>query len=153
MGSGARTRPTVILYRVEVAPHLFAAGFTAKGAFLALSVADLEASVTWYRDKLGLEVIDRPATGDVKVAILEGGGLIVELLQLKDAKVRAGSDAELQHGIFKSGVIVADFDALVARLRQKKADIAYGPFPARGKHRANLIVRDNAGNLIQFFGR
>jgi catechol-2,3-dioxygenase len=144
-----RTFTSILL--LAAAPHLFGAGFTAKGAFLALSVADLESSATWYRDKLGLEVVDRPATGDVKVAILEGGGLIVELIQHKDAKVRGGTDAYLHHGIFKSGVIVDDFDGLVAMLREKKADIAYGPFPARGKQRANLIVRDNAGNLIQFF--
>lgn len=144
-----RTLTGILL--LAVAPHLFAAGFTAKGAFLALSVADLESSVTWYRDKLGLEVVDRPATGDVKVAILEGGGLIVELIQHKDAKARGGTDSHLQHGLFKSGVIVDDFDGLVAMLREKKVDIAYGPFPSRGKQRANLIVRDNAGNLIQFF--
>lgn len=144
-----RTLTGVLL--LAAAPHLFAAGLTAKGAFLALSVSDLESSVTWYRDKLGLEVVDRPATGDVKVAILEGGELIVELIQHKDAKARGGADAYLRHGIFKSGVIVDDFDGLVAMLREKKAEIAYGPFPARGKQRANLIVRDNAGNLIQFF--
>ena len=144
-----RTLTGVLL--LAVAPHLFAAGFIAKGAFLALSVSDLESSVTWYRDKLGLEVVDRPSTGDVKVAILEGGGLIVELIQHHEAKARGGADAYLQHGIFKSGVVVDDFDGLVAMLREKKADIAYGPFPARGKQRANLIVRDNAGNMIQFF--
>lgn len=144
-----RTLTGVLL--LAVAPHLFAAGFTAKGAFLALSVSDLESSVTWYRDKLGLEVVDRPSTGDVKVAILEGGELIVELIQHHEAKTRGGADAYLQHGIFKSGVVVDDFDGLVSMLREKKADIAYGPFPARGKQRANLIVRDNAGNMIQFF--
>ena len=139
---------------LALAPHVFAApGFTANGAFLALSVPDLEASVAWYRDKLGLEVVERPATGDVKVAILEGGGLIVELIQHGDAKARANADAFLQHGIFKSGVIVDDFDALVALLREKKVDIAYGPYPAKGKQRGNLIVRDNAGNLIQFFAK
>ena len=31
--------------------------------------------------------------------------------------------------------------------------IAFGPFPARPNQRANMIVKDNAGNLIQIFGR
>jgi hypothetical protein len=28
-----------------------------------------------------------------------------------------------------------------------------GPFPKSATQRANVIVRDNAGNLIQFFGK
>lgn len=131
-----------LLLIVAAAPALHA---EVRGAFLGAFVAELEPSVSWYRDKLGLEVVERP---DPAVAILEGNGLIVELIQHKDAKARAQGYVQ---GVFKAGAIVDDFDALVARFRAKKADIAYGPFPARGKQRANVIVRDNEGNLIQFF--
>ena len=57
------------------------------------------------------------------------------------------------HGVFKSGLIVEDFDRTVAALRSRGVEIAFGPFPKSSTQRANVIVRDNAGNLIQFFGR
>ena len=41
----------------------------------------------------------------------------------------------------------------MAPRQARGAEIAFGPFPARDGQRANLIVRDNAGNLIQFFGK
>jgi len=50
-------------------------------------------------------------------------------------------------------VIVSDFDAALAKLRERGVPLAFGPFPAKGNQRANFAIRDNAGNLIQFFGR
>ena len=41
----------------------------------------------------------------------------------------------------------------LAAFRERHIDIAYGPFPARPNQRANVIVRDDAGNMIQVFGR
>jgi hypothetical protein len=57
------------------------------------------------------------------------------------------------HGIFKAGVIVSDFEKTLALLKARNAEIAFGPYPARADQRANVMVRDNAGNLIQFFGK
>jgi glyoxalase/bleomycin resistance protein/dioxygenase superfamily protein len=84
--------------------------------------------------------------------VLEGGGLTVELIQHRDA-APAGRAPELVHGIFKSGVVVDDFDKTLAALNAGGIPIAMGPFPARDRIRRNFIIRDNAGNLIQFFGR
>lgn len=124
------------------------------GAFFAASVADIDASSRWYSEKLGLTVTMRtPKTDGNTVAILEGEGLIVELIQRDGSKVAAEKDRLLVHGLFKAGVIVKDFDATLAMLRARGAEIAFGPFPAREGQRANFAVRDNDGNLIQFFGR
>ena len=80
--------------------------FTTRGAFIGVSVADIDKSVAWYTEKLGLTVVLRPPPVDKSTAvILEGGGLI-----------------------------------------------AIGPFPATREQRANAIIRDHAGNFIQFFG-
>lgn len=131
----------------------------APGAFFALSVADLDASTRWYTEKLGLSVTMRvPKSGKAAVNVLEGGGLIVELIQLDDAKPlsRAApgvSERQLVHGQFKAGLVVENFDATVAALRARQVEIAFGPYPARQNQRANFIIRDNAGNLIQFFGK
>src|SRR6185295_7512551 len=56
------------------------------GAFFALSVADVNASATWYSETLGLKVVMQPPKQDgAAVIVLEGGGLIVELIQHDDA--------------------------------------------------------------------
>jgi catechol 2,3-dioxygenase-like lactoylglutathione lyase family enzyme len=128
------------------------------GAFVAISVADLDASTRWYSEKLGLQVAKQePKRDGAAVVVLEGGGLIVELIQLDAAQplskvAPAVTKPDLVHGISKAGVLVEDFEQALATLRAHKVEIAYGPFPARPGERANVIVRDNAGNLLQFFG-
>ena len=135
------------------------APLTVNGAFFALSVADLDASVKWYTDKLGLKVTMRPPKqSQSAVAILEGGGLIVELIQHDDAVslakvLGAAKPSHLVHGISKVGVMVDDFDGTLAALKARGVEIFLGPYPARNGQRANVIVKDNAGNLIQLFGK
>ena len=122
----------------------------AAGSFFALSVADLDASAKWYTETLGLRVVMQvPRQNKTAVTVLEGGGLIVELIQHDDA--RPSGDRLLVHGVFKVGVVVEDYAGLLELLRARQVEIALGPFPRRDGQRANLIVRDNAGNLIQFF--
>lgn len=133
----------------------------ASGSFFALSVADLEASRRWYVEKLGLsEVMRAPRTDESRSAmvLLQGGGLTVELVQHDDARPLAaalppGRGALFLHGIFKVGVTIEDFDATLATLRSRGVEVAIGPFPRRGDQPANAIIRDNAGNYIQLFGR
>jgi catechol 2,3-dioxygenase-like lactoylglutathione lyase family enzyme len=57
------------------------------------------------------------------------------------------------HGIFNIRMMVDDFDATLATLRARGVEIAYGPYPKRPDQPANVIIRDNAGNLIQITGR
>jgi catechol 2,3-dioxygenase-like lactoylglutathione lyase family enzyme len=133
--------------------------FATTGAFFALSVADLEASARWYSEKLGLTVVMHvPKADKSAVTVLEGGGLIVEWIQHDDAVPLDKAAPTVQdhlfiHGLFKAGVVVEDFDKTLAMLRARGVEIAFGPFPKRPNQRANVIVRDNAGNLIQFFGK
>ena len=135
------------------------ATFKAGGAFFALSVKDLAASARWYTDKLGMKVtMNLPKQDKTAVAILEGGGLIVELIQNDDALplttlVPSLTDNILVHGIFKAGVIVDDLDKLVATFKERGVEIAFGPYPSRADQRSNVIIKDNSGNLIQFFGK
>ncbi len=129
------------------------------GAFFALSVADMEASAGWYSEKLGLKpVMVVPKRDKIAVTVLEGGGLIVELIQHDDAvalkKAAPGvSDPQMIHGVFKVGLVVEDFDQTLSQMKVRGAEIAYGPFPARDKQMKNVLIRDNSGNLIQFFGK
>lgn len=133
----------------------------AVGGFIALSVADIKASTQWYMDKFGLKVMEQhPRTAEQKaaVAILEGPGLIVELIEYADAvplaKAAPGIKGNIYvHGIFKTGIIVEDYEKTVATLKSRGVEIAYGPFTAKDNQRANVIIKDNAGNLIQLFSK
>jgi catechol 2,3-dioxygenase-like lactoylglutathione lyase family enzyme len=127
--------------------------FKTDGAFFALSVADLGTSARWYEEKLGLAIVMRvPLQNGIGVTVLEGGGLTVELVQNDQARPPAG-DPQLVHGYFKSGFVVKDLERTLAVLRERGVEVAFGPFPASDTQRANVILRDNAGNLIQLFGR
>ena len=127
--------------------------FTTHGAFFALSTGDLDATTSWYTTRLGLAVITRyPRQGKAGGVLLGGNGLEVEVIAHDDATDPRTTDRVLIHGIFKTGFLVDDFDGTIAALRERGVQIAYGPFAARTDQRANAIIRDNAGNLIQIFG-
>ena len=137
----------------QSSPQRAPAAISARGTFWALSVADVKSMSQWYADKFGLHVtLDAPKTNGAKAMVLEGDGLMVELIQHDGAKPRT-TDAVLLHGIMKAGLIVDDFDKSVASLRAANVVFAFGPFPARAGQRANAIIRDPEGNLIQIFGR
>jgi catechol 2,3-dioxygenase-like lactoylglutathione lyase family enzyme len=123
------------------------------GAFFALSVADLDASVKWYSEKLGLTVVMRsPKQDDASAVVLEGGGLTVELVKHDDA-IAPLKEPPLMHGFMKAGLVVDDLDKTLANLKARGVPIFLGPFPARGTIKSNAIIKDNAGNLLQFFGK
>jgi len=147
-----------VVWEQSARPTTEPPALAATGAFFALYVPDIEASAKWYSEKLGLKVVmQEPKRDKAAVTVLEGGGLIVELIQHDDAappsKASAAKDNPLVHGIFKAGVIVDDFDQALSLLKARNVPIAFGPFPAGPKQRANAMIRDNAGNLIQVFGK
>ena len=103
----------------------------------------------WYADKFGLHVtLDPPKANGAKAVVLEGDGLIVELIQHDNAKPRlapVATDAALLLGIMKAGVVVDDFDKTIASLRAASVPFAFGPFPARpvsGRTRSSAIRRE-----------
>ena len=133
------------------------APFTAvQGAFFALSVDDLNASTRWYVDTFDLEVSSRLSYGNMKGALLAGHGLEVELIahpaSITPPDPLDPSKKVLTRGIFKVGFRVEDFESTIAALKARGVEFVGGPFPPRRDQRANAMVRDNAGNLIQLFG-
>ena len=133
--------------------------FTTTGAFIGISVSDLDASSKWYQEKFGLKVIMAPTgTAESRATVLEGGGLTVELMQHSRARPLRTAAPSVQanyevHGIFKAGVYVDNFDRALAELRRRGVEVAMGPWPKRDNQPANVILRDNAGNFLQLFGR
>lgn len=129
------------------------------GAFFALSVADIDASTRWYSEKLGLRVVmQAPKQGSAAATVLKAGGLTVELIQHDDAKPFRVAAPETKgplfvHGVFKVGVVVDNYAEVLEILRARSVEIAMGPFPAREDQPANVIIKDNAGNLIQILAK
>jgi catechol 2,3-dioxygenase-like lactoylglutathione lyase family enzyme len=129
------------------------------GAFFALTVADIDATRTWYAEKLGLSVImDVSADGGGRAVVLSGGGLTVELVRQPGAVALRSAAPSVQeplgiHGIFKVGMVIDEYDRALETLRSRGVTFAMGPFPARDGFPANAIFRDNEGNYVQVIAR
>lgn len=128
--------------------------------FLAVSVANLDVQLAWYRDKLGFAVSSQgtlPAR-QIRYALLRQGSALVELLEIPGAKPRsalsrdAPADSSLVHGFFKSGMVVQDVAGLFNRLKANGVAFAFElTKPPNGPYRV-FGVNDPEGNLLQFFG-
>lgn len=130
------------------------------GGFIALSVPDLEASAKWYTEMLGLKKIKHATSADKKsaVTILQGNGLAVELIWLAQAVSLSSIAPELQgshqlYGIFKAGIFVEDLDSALKQLKSLDVIVAFEPFFDAAMQCRMFAIRDNNGNLLQFFGR
>jgi catechol 2,3-dioxygenase-like lactoylglutathione lyase family enzyme len=147
-----------------VAPLLFASGaaqgqpevnpgFTAQGAFVAIVVTDLDASMRWYESNLGLHLVKRGKSPRLpaETAVLGGHNLFVELIH-HDGKPlpRLDNEAAVPR-LIKAGVIVGqkDFDAVAASLQKRGVDT--GIFEDKEMGVRSFLFKDNDGNLIQFF--
>jgi methylmalonyl-CoA/ethylmalonyl-CoA epimerase len=125
-----------------------------------ISVADLKASIAWYQDMLGFElvrVVDIPEAEDEgKVALIRKGDFIVELFCLPGAaplpaeRRHPVSDART-HGVKHVAYAVPDIQALMDELKAKNVDVAWDIAVHDGE--ACAFVRDNTGNLVEFVER
>jgi methylmalonyl-CoA/ethylmalonyl-CoA epimerase len=125
-----------------------------------LSVADLEASIAWYRDMLGFElvrVVDiPPAEKAGRVALIRHGDFTLELFCVAGA---APLPAERRHpatdiqtlGVKHVAYAVPDIDALMGELKAKDVDVVWDIVVHDGDRCA--FVRDNTGNLVEFVER
>ena len=119
-----------------------------------VSVPDLEASIQWFARVLEFEVENRfeiPAI-PARVAMLRRGNLRVELFEVPGARAlpeeRRQPDTDLRtHGNKHLAFAVKDADATAEVLKARGADIV---FVGHFEFGANVFIRDNAGNLIEF---
>ena len=135
--------------------------FKANGGFVAITVPDLDSAAKWYQEKLGLPIVKnhvmRP-DNKAAVTILQGNGLAVELIWLADAaplskvapRVKGPQDV---HGILKSGIFVDDLDATLRELKSRQVTMAFEMFYDKSMDCRMFAIRDNNGNVLQFFGK
>lgn len=129
--------------------------FTAQGAFVAIVVTDLDASVHWYESSLGLHVVKREKSSRVQAqtVVLGGHNLFVELIHHDGKQVpRIDNEASVPR-LLKVGMILGqkEFDAVTTYLR--KRGVETGIFEDKEMGVRSSLFRDNDGNLIQFFTR
>ncbi len=127
--------------------------FAAQGAFVAIVVTDLDASVHWYESNLGLHLVKRGKSPRVpaETVVLGGHNLFIELIQHEGkALPRVDNEAAVPR-VLKAGVIVSqkDFDALATYLQKRGIEVGIFEDKEMGVH--SFMFRDNDGNLIQFF--
>jgi Lactoylglutathione lyase and related lyases len=135
--------------------------FKANGGFVAITVPDLDASAKWYAEKLGLKMVKNHAMrpdNKAAVTILEGNGLAVELIWLADAVPLSKAAPQLKgpqdvYGILKSGIFVDDLDAALKELKSRNVTFAFDTFYDKSTDCRMFAIRDDNGNIIQFFGK
>jgi len=132
----------------------------APGAFLALSVADMDRVLPFYRDTLGFKVFSEGTAPHrpIRFALLQHGTALIELLQFPDAKPlkEAAPDTPYPHqihGFFKGGFVVADIDSLYRKMQSMNVERSYELGKSAGGPYRTFGIRDPEGNLLQIFGR
>jgi len=120
------------------------------GTFVAVQVPDLEAAATWYAETLGLRQANRIEADDgrYRIRILAASGLVVELIQLREAEPPSPG---IRHGLFKAGFFVDDLAAAFRWLRSRGADMDGTTFVDEALNARTFVFRDPFGNRLQVF--
>ncbi len=123
-----------------------------------ISVADLEASIAWYRDMLGFELLRQLEIpdGHGQVALVKNGDFVLELFCVPGAKSlpeerRHPATDLMTHGIKHVAYAVTDIAALMSELKAKGVEVVWDVVVHDGTPCA--FVLDNSGNLVEFAER
>lgn len=121
-----------------------------------ISVPNVEASVAWYKEVFGFEVVkdDIVPPLNSRIVFVEKDGFQLELFQYlgEDGKPLPPERREPNEDLKTCGTkhvayAVEDMGALMARLEEVKADVVMGPFPMAGD--LVCFIRDNSGILLE----
>lgn len=127
-----------------------------EGGFYAVSVADLDVSISFYSEHLDFELRSRAGNDERAGALLYRPGVLLELAEFAGAQKRSGvaeqPEAHMLFGPFKVGLLVADLDAAYERFEAAGVPIVFGVVLADAGYRA-FGIEDPDGNLIQLMGR
>lgn len=112
-----------------------------------LNVSDLERSIKFYTENLGLKFVSRREIkqNNAEIAFLkdEGGGAI-ELTHWRDKKALIEGD-NFDHIAFS----VNDVEATVKQLREKGVTITMEPFSLQGSSSKIAFIKDPDGNWLE----
>jgi catechol 2,3-dioxygenase-like lactoylglutathione lyase family enzyme len=127
--------------------------FVARGAFFAIVVADLDATEHWYESNLGLRRVKRGRSSRVpaETVVLAGRNLYVELIHHDGKQISRIENEKAQPRFLKAGLVVEprEFDVVATQLA--KHGVSATIFEDKEMGVRSFLVKDNEGNLIQFF--
>ena len=130
-------------------------GRTMKIHHCAISVPDVEASVAWYEEMLGFEVVWRTIIPglDVILVQMKGAGFLLELFQVPGAaplpEGRSHPNTDFRtHGVKHFAIEVSDAREFVLELQAKGVKVVH---VAEFEGTYGAFVLDNSGNLIEIW--
>lgn len=125
------------------------------GAFHAISVGDIDDSITWYTEHLGFTVESRGGNEQRQGALLIRPGTVLEIGQFADAvprnQLEAGIESHEIFGVFKLGFTTANLDATFKALDESGVEVFFPIVEASDGNRT-FGIKDPEGNIIQFLG-
>ena len=113
---------------------------------VGIKAAASEASVLFYRDILGLEVIDRVEIWGKQFIFVGNDTISIEIEQANPGDTP--SDPSSMTGLNHFSLIVEDIRELVSQAREKGACVLMDPFHPR-PDRLTTFLRDPDGVMIQ----
>lgn len=121
-----------------------------------MSAKNADSVANWYKSTFELKSLNEinDTTMGVVVKIIGNENMVIEILQMKDAKTAKdwGLRSNFQlHGFVKVGYFVTSLDDVQKYFNRKNIKILYGPFDDKSNRTKNLIISDCEGNLVQFF--
>jgi len=130
-------------------------GFGISFHHVAISVANVDESVAWYKKMLGFEEVTRmtqDGANKMLIAHIKRGNCYIELFQVANSKplpeYRRDPTADLGvQGLKHFGLQVTDAQAAVKELKAKGVEIAMGPVDTPGV--VFVFLRDNSGNAFE----
>lgn len=123
---------------------------------IALSVADSRATAKWYQDKLGFTLLNSkeyPEFG-TQISFLTLNDFRLELIEDINStpqKRNTPPQHSLIQGMAQFSFTIDNLDQVTEQLKARNVDFAWGPIAYEDLGLKFLFVRDNEGNLIQFF--
>ena len=123
-----------------------------------ISTADYQGTLTWYREKLGFEVVQEwtiPTMPGVEVAYIELNGFRIEVVgtptELQGKRLPSDVfEALRDRGITHLAFLAPDVDLVAEELKKRGVDIEFPPTDISDADRRVLFVRDNNGIMIEF---
>jgi len=115
-----------------------------KFCWCTLTVGDMEASLRFYREIVGLPMVERHAAGpDTEIAFLGEGETRVELLRSPRQPAPGGREG------VSLGFAVDSLEETLAFVKSRGVEVESGPFQPN-PHVRFFFVRDPDGVRVQF---
>lgn len=135
--------------------HVQASAITLGFDHISLWVPDYDASVAWYREVLGLPVLQKWTDPDLqspRLCHLQLGEIKLELIGDGNPDTRTAVNTVAEHmrpeGVIHLCLTVADLEAATTDLQAKGVELLAGPLYVDALDITLVVIKDNSGNVL-----